>query len=187
MAPGDPSRDLSKYRPAGFDRGASAVKEALWLGVRWVFFLTILPWPSAWRAMLLRLFGARVGSGVVIRGNVNITFPWRLTLGDHVWLGEEVMILSLAPVTIGDSVCVSQRAFLCTGSHDYGEPAFGLITGPISIGRGAWIAAQSFIGPDTVVGEGSVVAAGAIVTKSLAAHVLVAGNPARVIRELREP
>jgi putative colanic acid biosynthesis acetyltransferase WcaF len=179
-----PPRDLSAYSAAGFDRGAAPITEALWFVARWMFFDTSFPWPSAVRVALLRVFGARVGQGVVVRGKVNITMPWRITIGDHVWLGEEVLILSLAPVIIEDSVCVSQRAFLCTGSHDHTKPAFDLITKPVTLRRGAWVAAQAFIAPGVEVGEGAVVAAGSVVLKNVAPRVLVRGNPAAVVKQL---
>ena len=159
------------------------MKEALWILVRWCFFDTSLPWPSALRCALLNLFGAAVGSGVVIRGKVNITFPWRLRLGDNVWLGEEVHILSLADVVIENSVCISQRAFLCTGSHDYSKPAFDLVTKPITVRTGAGVAAQVFIGPGVEIGAGSVVGAGSAVMESVVANKLVRGNPAVVVKD----
>ena len=152
--------------------------------VRWCFFDTSLPWPSAFRCALLTLFGAGVGRGVVIRGKVNITFPWRLRVGDNVWIGEEVHILSLANVVIEDSVCISQRAFLCTGSHDYTKATFDLITKPITVRAGAWVAAQAFIGPGVEIGEGSVVGAGSVVMENVAANKLVRGNPATVVKDL---
>lgn len=182
-APSSP-RDLARYTPGNFDRGASRVKEALWLAVRWVFFQGSFPWPSPLRVFWLRLFGAEVGEGVVIRSRVNVTFPWRLRVGNHSWIGEEALILSLAAVVIEDSVCVSQRAFLCTGSHDYTLPTFDLKTAPITLRRGSWVAAQAFIGPGVEVGEGSVVAAGAVVMQSLEARVLARGNPAEVVKRL---
>lgn len=152
--------------------------------MRWVFFETSLPWPSGLRAALLRLFGAHVGDGVVIRAKVNITFPWRVRIGSNTWIGEEVLILSLAMVEIAESVCISQRAFICTGSHDYSKPAFDLVTKPVTIRRGAWIAAQAFIAPGVEVGEGSVVAAGSVVLENVAPRVLVRGNPAAVVKQL---
>lgn len=85
----------------------------------WGFFQTWVPWPSSLRVAWLRVFGARVGRGVVVRANVNVSFPWRLTVGDYVWIGEDVDILSLSEVVIEGNVCISQRAYLCTGSHDY--------------------------------------------------------------------
>ena len=176
-------RDLAAYSAAGFDRGASCLKEGLWVLVRWCFFDTVLPWPSAFRCALLRLFGARVGKGVIIRGKVNVTFPWRLQVADNVWIGEEVLILSLAPVVIEESACISQRAFLCTGSHDHTKATFDLITKPITVREGAWVAAQAFIGPGVEIGAGSVVAAGSVVMTNVAAGVLVRGNPAVVEKE----
>lgn len=94
------------------------------------------------------------------------------------------MILSLAPVTIGSHVCVSQRSFLCTGSHDHRKETFDLIVRGITLGSGSWVAAQSFIGPGVEVGSGSVVSAGSVVMSSVPAHTLVRGNPAVVIRTL---
>jgi putative colanic acid biosynthesis acetyltransferase WcaF len=175
---------LSEYSSQGFQRGASAAKEAAWILVKWAFFLTSLPWPSALRCALLRAFGAKVGVGVVIRGNVNITFPWRFAAGDHVWIGEEVHILSLAQVTLESNVCISQRAFLCTGSHDHGKATFDLITKPITVREGAWVAAQAFVGPGVEIGRGSRVAASAMVSKDVPPFVVVMGNPATVAKQL---
>lgn len=176
--------ELKGYTTGDFDRGASRVKEILWCAVRCVFFQTVLPWPSALRVFFLRWFGARIGVGVVIRANVNVTFPWRMTIGDHVWLGEEVLILSLAPVTIESNVCISQRAFLCTGSHDFRSPGFSLVTKPITVRAGSWIAAQAFIGPGVEIGAGSMVAAGGVVTENVPPRVIVRGNPAQIVKQL---
>ena len=182
--PGSNPRDLASYTAAGFDRGASRLKEVFWVLVKLIFFQGGFPWPSALRVFWLRMFGAAVGTGVVIRSQVNITFPWRVRISDHVWIGEEVFILSLAPVVIEGSVCVSQRAFLCTGSHDHTKPAFDLKTAPITLRHGCWVAAQAFIGPGVEVGEGTTVAAGAVLMKSVGPRVLVGGNPAAVVKSL---
>lgn len=149
--------------------------------VRACVFQSRLPWPSGIKVRLLRLFGARIGSGVVIRSRVNVSFPWRLTIGDHSWIGDEVLILSLADVSIGANVCISQRAFLCTGSHDHRKPTFDLITKPIRIDDGAWIGAIGFVGPGVTVGVGAVCAAGAIVVRDVPPGVIVGGNPAVAI------
>ena len=175
--------ELKHYTTAGFDRGASIVKEAVWVAAKCLFFQTPWPWPSALRVALLRAFGAKVGERVVVRSNVNITFPWRLILHDDVWLGEEVVILSLAPVEIGPNVCISQRVFLCTGSHDFRSPGFTLVVKPITVHGGSWIAAQAFIAPGVVIGAGSMVCAGAIVVKEVPAGTIVRGNPAGVVAE----
>ena len=139
--------NLEGYTVGDFDRGASRGREALWLLVKAIFFLNAFPWPSALRVALLRAFGAKVGRGVVVRNHVNITYPWRFEAGDFVWLGDEVIILSLASVKLESSVCISQRAFLCTGSHAFAKPGFDLVTRPIVIRAGSWIAAQAFVAP----------------------------------------
>jgi putative colanic acid biosynthesis acetyltransferase WcaF len=110
---------------------------------------------------------------------VDVSFPWRLSLGDHVWVGDEVKILSLAEVEVGSHVCLSQRAFLCTGSHDFGSTAFDLRTGPIRIGPGCWIGAQAFVGPGVVFGPESRCLAGAVVVRAVDHGSTVGGVPAR--------
>ena len=171
--------DLTQFNNAHFSRGAPAWKEALWWAFRSLVFAPWFPIPSPFKVAVLRLFGAKVGCGVVIRSKVNITFPWKLEIGDQVWIGDEVLILSLERVKIGSNVCVSQRAFLCTGSHDFGKEAFDLITKPIRIGDGCWIGAQAFVGPGVTCGDGSRCLAGAVVVKDVAAGTTVGGVPAR--------
>jgi putative colanic acid biosynthesis acetyltransferase WcaF len=170
--------NLAIYDNSDFDRGAPRWKEALWVAVRCVFFDNPLPWPSELRVALLRAFGATIGKGVVIRSRATISFPWRLAVGDHVWIGEGVDVLSLAQVTIGSNVCISQRAFLCTGSHDRRRDDFKLKVAPITIADQVWIAAASFIAPGVTVGARAVVAAGAVVFTNVPAGALVKGNPA---------
>jgi putative colanic acid biosynthesis acetyltransferase WcaF len=173
--------DLSSYDNSDFDRGAPRWKEAVWILVRFLFFQNAFPWPSPLRCALLRIFGAKIGRGVVIRENVNISFPWRLTIGDHVWIGEDVGILTLAPVTIESNVCISQRAYLCTGSHDFRREDFKLQVAPITVREGSWIAAACFIAPGIKIGSGAVVSAGSVVFESVAPKAFVRGNPATVV------
>ncbi len=154
--------DLSKFNNATFNRGAPAWKEALWWCCRSLVFAPWFPIPSPVKVAVLRLFGAKVGVGVVIRSRVNITFPWKLEIADHVWIGDEVLILSLDRVIIGSHVCISQRAFLCTGSHDFKNESFDLITRPIVIGDACWVAACAFIGPGATIPPGTMVKAGEV-------------------------
>lgn len=170
--------NLAIYDNSDFDRGAPQWKEALWMAVRCIFFDNAIPWPSELRVALLRAFDAAVGRGVVIRSRAVITFPWRVTIGDHVWIGENVGILSLARVTIGSNVCISQRAYICTGSHDHRRDDFQLKVAPITIEDQVWIAAASFIAPGVTIGRGAVVAAGAVVFRDVAPGRIVRGNPA---------
>ena len=157
--------------------------EAAWYLVKCLFFLSPLPWPQGLKRGLLKGFGAKIGRGVVIKPRVNIHFPWKLTVGDHSWIGEEVFILNFEPVTLGAHVCVSQRAFLCAGNHDFRDPAFAYRNAPIRIGEGAWIGAQCFVGPGTEIGEMAVAAAGSIVTANLPAGWICRGNPCRPFKE----
>lgn len=175
--------DLSRYSPGQFDRGAGKVKESLWLLVSLVLF-RLCPFSfSALKRVVLRMFGAGVGRNVTIKPQVKITFPWKLTLGDHVWLGEECWLLNLEHIMIGSHVCISQRAFLCTGSHDYKQVRFDLITRPIKLADGAWVGAGCWVGPGVTLGSHAVLTAGSVATKDLAAHGIYRGNPAVLVKQ----
>jgi putative colanic acid biosynthesis acetyltransferase WcaF len=175
---------LRDYDNSNFDRGAPRWMESLWVAFKFVFFLNAFPWPSRLRVALLRLFGAKVGKRVVIRSGVNVTFPWYVDIGDDVWLGDEVCLLSLAPIVIENDVCISQRVFLCTGSHDFRKETFDLVTKPITVRRGSWIAAQAFVAPGVEIGEGSLVSAGSVVMETVRPRSLVQGNPAALVKTL---
>jgi putative colanic acid biosynthesis acetyltransferase WcaF len=174
--------DLSGYTNVGFERGAGAVKEGLWMLVSLLLF-RLCPLPLyGLKKSILRWFGARIGEGVVIKPDVRITFPWKLTLGDYVWLGEGCWLLNLAPITIESHTCISQRAFLCTGSHDYKSATFDLQVRPIVIERGAWLGACAWVGPGVRVGEHAVLTASSVAGKDLEPSGIYQGNPARLIR-----
>lgn len=174
--------DLSQYSPGGFDRGAGIFKEALWLVVSLLLFQACPFSFSALKRTVLRAFGARIGRNVTIKPRVKITFPWKLTIGNHVWLGEECWLLNLEHITIADNVCISQRAFLCTGSHNYKSPKFDLIVKPIHVEEGAWIGANAWVGPGVTVGSHAVLAAGSVATKNLEPFGIYQGNPATFVK-----
>jgi putative colanic acid biosynthesis acetyltransferase WcaF len=154
---------------------------AAWYLIKMAFFLTAFPWPSAIKAHLLRIFGSKVGIGVVLKPRLNIHIPWKLEIGDHVWIGEEVLILNFEPIKIGAHACISQRAFLCGGNHDFRDPSMTYRNRPILVGDGAWIGAQVFVAPGVVIGTDAVITAGSIVTKDLPAGMICAGNPCRPV------
>jgi putative colanic acid biosynthesis acetyltransferase WcaF len=134
------------------------------------------------RVWLLRLFGACVGTGATVKPGIRIKHPWMIKLGDNVWLGEDCWIDNLAPVTIGSNACLSQACYVCTGSHDWSDPAFGLIVKPVEIRSAAWVGARAVIAPGVVLEEGAVAAIGSVVTKTIPAWQIHAGNPASFIR-----
>jgi putative colanic acid biosynthesis acetyltransferase WcaF len=150
---------LDRYDNGGFDRGRPALVEGLWWIAQGCLFATWLP-GSGWRVALLRLFGARIGRGCVIKPRVRVKFPWRLLLGDHVWLGESVWIDNLAEVRIGSHCCVSQGVYLCTGNHDHRDEAFRLLTAPIVLEDEVWLGALCVVAPGVVISRGTVVRMG---------------------------
>jgi putative colanic acid biosynthesis acetyltransferase WcaF len=135
-----------------------------------------------WRRFLLRLFGARVGKGVLLRPSVSVTYPWKVTLGDRCWVGDHVTLYSLGEIRIGECAVVSQHSYLCTGAHDYTRPTFDLYAKEIRIEQEAWIAAHVFVGPGVTVGRGAVVGACSVALKDVPAGMICAGNPLRVLR-----
>lgn len=166
----------------GLDRGAGKLKEISWYFIKMIFFLSAMPYPNALKKMLLRAFGAKVGKGVVIKPRVNIHFPWKLVIGNDVWIGEEVFLLNFELLTIGNDVCVSQRAFLCGGNHDYRISEMPYRNGPITLMDGCWIGAGVFVAPDVTVGVDTIITAGSVVTGSVDGNGIYKGNPLSYIK-----
>ena len=179
--------DLSTFSTGDFDRGEGPLKEGCWVLIS-LFLFRLCPLKlSGLKCAALRAFGAKVGRGVVIKPRVTITFPWKLTVGDHVWLCEECWLLNLAPIVIESYVCISQRSFLCTGNHNYKSQAFDLIVKPIHVEAGAWIGAGAFVSPGVTVGNHAVLAAGSIATKNLEPFGIYQGNPAILVKQREIP
>lgn len=168
---------------AGLDRGAGRLKEISWYFIKMIFFLTAVPFPSSFKCSLLRMFGSKVGLRVVIKPRVNIHFPWKLTIGDDVWIGEEAFLLNFEELAIGSDVCISQRAFLCGGNHDFRVPGMPYRNGPIVLRDGCWIGACVFVSPGVTVGTDTVVTAGSIVTTDLKSNGIYRGNPLVFIKQ----
>ena len=159
------------------------VKEGIWLVVGLVLF-RLCPFSfSALKRVVLRAFGATIGKNVTIKPRVNITFPWKLSVGDHVWLGEECWLLNLERIIIASNVCISQRTVLCTGSHNYKKSTFDLITRPIKVEDGAWVGAGCWVGPGVTLGSHAVLTLGSVATKNLAANGIYQGNPAVLVKQ----
>ena len=169
---------LDTYRP-----GAPLWKQLLWyfIGAPLVesYWLPI----SSFKVWILRNFGAKIGQGVRIKPGVRVKFPWRLIVGDYVWIGENAWIDNLATVTIESHACISQGVYLCTGNHDWNHPDFKLIPAPIHIQQSSWIGAKSVIGPGVTVGRGAVLTLSGVTGRSLEAMTIYTGNPAQAVKE----
>ncbi|HRH70123.1 MAG TPA: WcaF family extracellular polysaccharide biosynthesis acetyltransferase [Flavobacteriales bacterium] len=166
-----------------FDPGAGAVKRTIWYFVNAIIFQNpAFPFRSP-KPTLLRLFGARVGKGVVIHPNVNIKFPWRLHIGDHSWIGQRVWLDNLDQLTIGNNVVISQGALIIQGSHDYKKVDYPTYTKPVVLEDGCWIGAGAMVTLGVTVKSHAVLAAGSVATKDLDAYMIYQGNPAMPVRE----
>lgn len=149
-----------------------------------IFLRSRLP-GSAHRRWVLRLFGAKIAEGVIIKPGVRVKFPWRLAIGKNTWIGEDAWIDNLDRVDIGENCCISQGVYFCTGSHDWTAQGFDLVTKPVEVQNEAWIAARAIVAPGVVVGEGAVLTLGSVATTSLKPWSIYAGAPAKFVRTRR--
>lgn len=174
---------LDEFDPSqGLNRGAGKFKELCWYFIKIFFFLSPIPFPSGFKCFLLRCFGAKTGKGIVLKPRINIHFPWKLEIGNNVWIGEEVFILNFEPLYIGNHVCVSQRAFLCGGNHDYTISSMPYRNGSITLEDGSWVGANVFIGPNVKIGFNTVISAASVVTKSVDPNGIYSGNPLKFVK-----
>lgn len=174
--------DLSKFNNDWYNPG-SPLKRFFWYYFNIVFMTNRWNPFSGLKVFVLKLFGAKIGAGVVIKPNVNIKYPWKLTIGNNVWIGEEVWIDNLAEVKIGDNVCLSQGSMILCGNHNYKKVAFDLIARPISIEEGAWIGAKSVVCPGVVCKSHSILAVNSVATSNLEEYTIYQGNPAKSVRK----
>lgn len=178
-------QQLSRFTlPPAFKAARPLLRWALWQASgEW---LVASPIPgSAWRSLLLRLFGAHIGLGVVLKPRIRVKFPWRLRIGNHSWIGEAVWIDNLEWVEIGCDVCVSQGVYFCTGNHDYRDTAFGYRLAPIVVADEAWICAMARVAPGARINRGAVLAFASVGQGNLPAYKVLSGCPARVVADRR--
>jgi putative colanic acid biosynthesis acetyltransferase WcaF len=177
-------QDLSRfYLPENF-RGRPAWFVQLWWLVDAVFFRLSPQFLYGWRRFLLTLFGAKIGKNVLIRPSARITYPWKVTIGDYSWIGDDVVLYSLSDIVIGKHAVISQKSYLCAGSHNYTQSTFPMVEkATIIIGDEVWLATDVFVAPGISIGDGCVVGARSSVFKDLPANMVCLGSPARVIKE----
>lgn len=174
--------DLSRFDNSWYDPGPRW-RILVWFLVNAFLVNTYLPLPVSLKVALLRLFGAKIGKGVMIKPAVNIKYPWLLTVGDYVWIGEKVWIDNLSQVIIGNNTCLSQGAMLLTGNHDYSRATFDLTTRPVTLADGVWIGAKAVVCAGVVCESHSVLAVNSVATKTMNAYGIYQGNPAVFVRQ----
>lgn len=178
-------QDLSiEQNPA---RGRSKFFVQVWWIFQSVFVNTSPQVMYGWRRFCLRLFGAKIGKNVLIRPSVKVTYPWNLCIGDFSQVGDDVVLYTLDKISIGSHSVVSQRSYICTGSHDTRSLGFELITSPIVIGNEVWISFGCFVAPGVRLGDGCWCKAGSMVTSSFGDASILAGSPATTIGQRLAP
>jgi putative colanic acid biosynthesis acetyltransferase WcaF len=174
--------DLSKYDEHNIaykqSIDASYLKQLLWFFCSLLFVRNPLIPFSGFRKIVLILFGAKIGKSPRIRPGVIIKFPWKLNMGDNVWLGENCWIDNMEQVIIGSNSCISQGAFICTGNHNFKSPDFELMAKSVVLAEGVWIGARSVVCPGVQAAEQSVLTAGSVITTDMESNTVYQGNPA---------
>jgi putative colanic acid biosynthesis acetyltransferase WcaF len=169
--------DLRRYDQSWFERGRPGWYILLWWLVQGVLFPLTSHSAQGLRVRLLRWFGARIGQGVIIRPTARFTYPWKVEIGNHSWVGDDVVFYSLDQISVGQHCVISQKTYLCTGSHNLQDPTFGLQTAPIAIGNGAWVAADCFVAPGVQIGANTVVGVRSTVLQDMPNQQVCWGNP----------
>lgn len=174
--------DLSSFNNSWYKPGGTLIGRVMWYFINAAVMNSWMPF-SGVRVFWLRMFGAKLGTGVVIKPKVNIKYPWKLKVGNHVWIGEGVWIDNLDEVEIGDNVCISQGAFILCGNHDYSKSTFDLVTKKVIIEQGAWVGAKAVVCPGTFMRSHSMVTVGSVAIGVLDEYSIYQGNPAVKVKD----
>ena len=177
--------NLALFNNKWYKPGRNFIIRAIWFCVNSIFLINSLNFSSGLKKLLLRMFGAKIGKGVVLKPGINIKYPWNLTIGDHSWIGERVWIDCLDKVTIGANCCISQGAVLLTGNHNYSKKSFDLETAPIVLEEGVWIGAGSMVTGGIICLSHSVLSVKSVASQNLRSYSIYKGNPAVKIRNRR--
>lgn len=175
--------DLSKYDNSWYNTGGGLVKRLVWYFINEWFINCGWLFISPVKVALLRMFGAKIGKGVMIKPHVNVKYPWNLEVGDYTWIGENVWIDNLVKVRIGSNVCISQGALLLCGNHNYKKPTFDLMVGEITLEDGAWVGAKSTVCPGVTLHSHAVLTVNSVATKDCEAYGVYQGCPAVRVKE----
>ncbi|AUC59902.1 putative colanic acid biosynthesis acetyltransferase WcaF [Cyanobacterium sp. HL-69] len=183
----EPWFNLSKYNQNHFDRGKPLWFILLWWIVEGIIFPLTPHNFNGVRRTLLKLFGAKVGKQVVIRSSARFLYPWKVEIGDYSWIGDRTYFYSLDKIIIGSHTVISQHSYLCTGSHDYNQTTFDLITSPIMIGNGVWVASDCFIAPGVKIGANTIIGTRSTVLHNIPSTKIAWGSPCKVKCDRKPP
>jgi len=175
-------QDLSLFKMPKDFRGKNAFIVQLWWIIQSTFFFCSPQFFYSYRVWILTLFGAKIGKNVKIRSSAKITYPWKLTIGSNVWIGDDTVIYNLAHVSIGSNVAIAHRVYLCTGSHNIKKITFDIESYPIFIDDEVWLPNDVYVGPGVTIGRGTVVASRSSAIKNLEPGIIAAGTPAKKIK-----
>jgi putative colanic acid biosynthesis acetyltransferase WcaF len=176
-------QDLQQHKVPKDFRGRNKFIVQLWWITQSTIFACSPQICYGWRRFLLRLFGAKIGKGVLIRPSAKFTYPWKVTIGDHSWIGDDCVFYSLGEIHIGKNVSIAHRDYFCTGLHDITKITFDIQQKPIFIEDECWIPNDVFVGPGVTIEKGCVVGARSTVLKNLPAGMICYGNPAKPIKQ----
>ena len=173
---------LENYTTGDFKIGKGIIIQLFWYITNVLFFINPLNPISSLKVFLLKLFGAKIGKDVVVKPGVNIKYPWKLTVGNYVWIGENVWIDNLDKVEIANNAVLSQGAILLCGNHNFKKPSFDLITKPITVEEGVWIGAKSIVTGGVICKSHSVLAVNSVASANLEEYTIYRGNPAEKVK-----
>ncbi len=176
-------QNLELFKVPDDFRGASKVKVQIWWIVQGTLFALSPQFLYGWRRFLLRLFGASIGKGVLIRSSVKVTYPWKITIGEHSWIGENCELYSLNKILIGNNVAIAHSVYFNTGLHDYTRETFDILSKPIIVEDECWITNDVYIAPGITIGKGVIVGARSSVFKDLDRGKIYVGSPAKYIKD----
>jgi putative colanic acid biosynthesis acetyltransferase WcaF len=175
--------DFTQFNNDWYDPKRGLFVRILWYLINIIFFQSYLFPFYKFKIFLLKIFGAKIGTNLIIKPSVNIKYPWNLKIGNNVWIGENVWIDNLCEIFIGNNVCISQGAMLLTGNHNYKLVTFDLMVKSIRLEDGVWIGAKSIVCPNVVCQTHSVLSVGSVATKTLDPYSIYQGIPAIIVNK----
>lgn len=178
-------QNLNNFKVPQDFRGKSVFVVQLWWICSKIFINGSPQFMYGFRRLILRLFGAKIGKGVLIRPSVEITYPWKINIGNYSWIGDNVVLYSLGNIYIGSNSVVSQKSYLCSADHDMNSYSFEIRSFDIKIGDKVWVASDCFVGPGVSIGNGCVIGARSTVFENQPEMYLCYGYPCKPQR-LRE-